>query len=230
MTTLGTYRFRVFRRGNDAEGRLFAVTAHRLIEEVNCADPVGWIIDLRFDHGGNMWPMLLAVGPFLGSGSVGSCVRLDGHREEWSYSNGRVALGDRVIVELGDAPCELRNPSTSVAVLIGEGTASAGEAIAASFRGRPGTRFFGSPTAGLSTGIEQFVLSDGAKIFLATCAFADRHGKVIEGSISPEETVWGTAVPPDALEEDRVVRAAVTWLILRARRATAHAESIGVRR
>ncbi|MEU3854069.1 S41 family peptidase [Streptomyces sp. NPDC029554] len=28
----------------------------------------GWVIDLRRNHGGNMWPMLAVVGPILGDG------------------------------------------------------------------------------------------------------------------------------------------------------------------
>ena len=35
----------------------------------------GWIIDLRGNFGGNMWPMLLAIEPLLGNGTIGYFIR-----------------------------------------------------------------------------------------------------------------------------------------------------------
>ena len=32
---------------------------------------IGWIVDLRGNSGGNMWPMLAGVGPVLGEGVAG---------------------------------------------------------------------------------------------------------------------------------------------------------------
>ena len=31
----------------------------------------GWIVDLRGNFGGNMWPMLLSVEPLIGNGTLG---------------------------------------------------------------------------------------------------------------------------------------------------------------
>ena len=32
---------------------------------------IGWIVDLRTDGGGNMWPMMAGLGPILGEGIMG---------------------------------------------------------------------------------------------------------------------------------------------------------------
>ena len=32
---------------------------------------IGWIVDLRGNGGGNMWPMLAGIGPILGEGIAG---------------------------------------------------------------------------------------------------------------------------------------------------------------
>ena len=77
---------------------------------------------------------------------------------------------------------------TPVAVLIGQGTVSAGEFTAISFRGRPNTRFFGKPSWGLSTNNESFLLSDGAIINLTTSIAVDRTGQEYGGSILPDIT------------------------------------------
>ena len=76
------------------------------------------------------------------------------------------------------------------------------EAIVVAFRGRPDTRSFGKPTAGLTTGVEGFRLADGAMLFLATSRFADRDGAVYDGPL-----------PPDDLVLDRPEDAALEWLL-----------------
>jgi carboxyl-terminal processing protease len=38
----------------------------------------GWIIDLRGNFGGNMWPMLLSLEPILGNGTFGYFIDADG--------------------------------------------------------------------------------------------------------------------------------------------------------
>jgi hypothetical protein len=49
-----------------------------LIRGVDARDPCGWIIDLRHNHGGNMWPTLAGVGPILGDDDkAGSFVNAD---------------------------------------------------------------------------------------------------------------------------------------------------------
>jgi hypothetical protein len=41
----------------------------------------GWIVDLRFNSGGDMWPMLAGVGPLLNGNRVGAFVR-EGEEED----------------------------------------------------------------------------------------------------------------------------------------------------
>ena len=70
--------------------------------------------------------------------------------------------------------------------MIGPQTASAGEATAISFRGRPNTRFFGTASYGLTTGNEGFPLSDGAIILLTTVVELDRTGQEYGEKILPD--------------------------------------------
>src|SRR5262249_9604085 len=44
-----------------------------LAEQVHC----GWVVDLRGNTGGNMWPMLAGIGPVLGDGLAGTFVSTD---------------------------------------------------------------------------------------------------------------------------------------------------------
>jgi hypothetical protein len=52
-------------------GLRFATRIHEIIDQLHKKHPCGWIIDLRGNVGGNMWPMLAGAGPLLGGIDVG---------------------------------------------------------------------------------------------------------------------------------------------------------------
>lgn len=72
-------------------------------------------------------------------------------------------------------------------MLIGPHTASAGEAVAIALKGRPDTRFFGTPTHGQTTGNRSFKLPDGGLLALATEFELDRTGKRYDGPVEPDD-------------------------------------------
>ncbi|GBQ83948.1 hypothetical protein AA14337_2721 [Acetobacter malorum DSM 14337] len=154
----------------------------------------GWIVDLRHDRGGNMWPMVQALRPLLGSGDLGFFEDSSGKRSApWRA----VVQG---VVQQNDGPDLSRVP---VAVLLGPQTASAGEAVAIALKGRPNTRFFGTATHGQTSGNKSFTLPDGGMLAVAAEFELDRTGKRYEGPVQPD----GMEADPDGAE-----RAAEAWL------------------
>lgn len=175
------------------------------IEEIDRQNPCGWIVDLRGNEGGNMWPMLIGVGPILGDGKAGSWVDADGNETEWAYLNGKGMIGREVQSEIIGEPYYLANPDAPVAVVFGPKTASSGEVIVISFMGRSNTRTFGSNSGGFITANEGFPLSDEAIIFLTTAVTEDRTGKLYSDAIIPDVRTNGNndrpgPVPDDALQ------------------------------
>lgn len=145
---------------------------------------VGWIVDLRANGGGDMWPMLAGIGPVLGDGTAGSFIFPEGMTTPylapgatlaWSYSDGAAHMDGRPQVSV-TVPYTLRAPAPRVAVLQDGGTGSSGEAIAISFIGRPGTRSFGAATYGVSSANWTFSLTDGGGLFLLVGLDRDRNG------------------------------------------------------
>jgi len=168
-------------------GQAFAADIASAIAVAAPSVKCGWVVDLREDTGGNMWPMLSGVSAFLGDGPTGFFRDKNGRDTPWRIAAPGVSMPD-----LSSAP---------VAVLTGSSTASSGEAVAVAFRGRPNTRSFGRPTAGLSTGNQHFELPGGALLGLTTSRFVDRNGQAYGGQVIPDEVA-----APSELE------AAKAWL------------------
>lgn len=173
----------------------------------------GWIVDLRYDMGGDNWPMLDAVGPLLGEGVVGWFIDPDDMKTSWSYNDGKAQQGGKTIIGIENA-YHLKHSAPPVAVLTGRNTRSAGEAIVVAFRARSHTRSFGESTAGVPTGNDNYTLSDGAILVLTEALDADRTGQTYDGPIVPDQSVpydlSQASVPGSS--PDSVVQAATTWL------------------
>ncbi|MDP2321096.1 MAG: S41 family peptidase [Acidobacteriota bacterium] len=172
----------------------FATDLQGAIASVGASKPCGWVVDLRSNGGGNMWPMLAGIGPVMGSGRLGSFKDPDGRGASWSYENGEAKSDGRTLAKTLTVPVTLHVEAPPVAVLVGPTTASSGEAIAIAFRGRSSTRLFGATTRGLTTSNRVFPLSDGSLLNLTTAAFADRTGAPYQNGVTPDE-LWNG--PPE---------------------------------
>lgn len=193
---------------------LYAADVRRILTDLSAQNPRGWIIDLRGNTGGNMWPMLAGIGPILGEGVVGSFVTASGNIP-WFYQAGKAGTQntaglETVSLNLQDTPL-IVSPMAPVAILTDGSTANSAEAVAIAFHGRDKSRFFGERTAGKATAVQPFELPDGAELFLTTAIDADRTGKPFPDGVTPDEVFPAvSAIPPQG--SDAVVNAAQTWL------------------
>lgn len=200
--TIGYVRVRAF-SGSQAESDAFA---QRLQDSIVANDRdglVGWIVDLRGNTGGNMWPMIAGIGPILGETSLGYFIGPTGMQSHWEYRAGASVLNGTPVVTMPN-PIRLRRENPRVAVLTDNLVASSGEAVAISFRKRPDTRTFGMATCGLSTANSPFPLPDGALLNLTTAVMADRTKVEYGKSIPPDETI---------VDENGLAQRAVSWLL-----------------
>ena len=197
---IGYVRVPAFSGTADAATTL-ATDLQRTIMSADQGDVIGWIVDVRGNGGGNMWPMIAGVGPVLGEGVAGYFIDPVGAETAWVYRDGAAWEGD-VANERVAAPYRLKRDRPRVAVLIDNGVASSGEAVVISFKGRPDTRSFGDRTCGLSTANGLYPLSDGATLNITEAVMADRA-----------RTRFGFAVHPDEpVPANQVVERAVAWL------------------
>ncbi len=187
----------------------FATTIQNLIRDLDSRHSMkGWIVDLRTNTGGSMYPMLAGVGPLVGSGTLGYFVRYSKNKVQytpWFYEQGASGIGRSVFTRV-DKWYQLKDKKTKVAVLIGKSTSSAGEMTAISFSGAKNAKIFGQRSAGLTTGNEPFCLPDGSTLYLAMVYTANRKKVIFKGQIVPDQIVEREA---NSAEID----AATEWLL-----------------
>lgn len=186
----------------------FAGRLQNAIRGKDRAERCGWVVDLRGNSGGNMWPMLLGLAPLLEEADgdaprIGAFATADAERS-WSSHDGAVWLEQKKLLDGGAAVYRLRQPGAPVAVLFGPRTASSGEATALAFRGRANARSFGQPTAGFSTGNRTERLPDGSALLVTGNVMVDRNGRGDGGKIAPDVVVG---------EGEDAAAAARDWLL-----------------
>jgi len=189
--------------GTGAAITAFADSIQSQIQAADRDDLAGWIVDLRGNGGGNMWPMIAGLGPVLGDGVAGYFVYPDGTSLKWIIA-GSSSRVDSFFQSGASSTYTLRHPAPRVAVLVDNGVASSGEATMIAFHGRANTRSFGVATCGLSTSVSTYQMSDSASLLLADSLMADRNGVAFGDQLQPDEVV-------DDVVTAAVTRA-VTWL------------------
>jgi C-terminal processing protease CtpA/Prc len=194
----------------------YAGEVRRIMERLENDAPVcGWILDLRDSIGGSSVGDWMALGPLVGDdllmrfGKGGGGVQMVFYDDGViRYENPGTAQPD---VELdqripSDA-YEPRRTDVPVAVLVSSRTASAGEAIAITFAGRPDTRFFGEKTAGATTSSEFHEMPDGAVLRIASGYYQDRTGRQYEDGVEPDTEIENIR---DTV--DQILNTAAEWL------------------
>jgi carboxyl-terminal processing protease len=188
--------------GGTEQANAYARQIQDAIAAVDRADLAGWIVDLRSNGGGNMWPMIAGLGPILGEGPLGYFIGPSGVETLWEYRGGS-STSAGFAVSTVSPPYTLRRPQPRVAVLSDNRIASSGEATLIAFRERPNTRSFGQPTCGLSTANAVYPLSDGGALTLTTAVMADRNKTRFGDSIAPDEVI------PDPAH---TIQRAIEWI------------------
>lgn len=177
----------------------FAANIHNRIRQRDSGWLVGWVVDLRGNAGGNMWPMIAGLGPILGEDTLGYSVDPLGQAILWEYRDGASWLDGCEMVRVPE-PYALLRERPKVAVLVDNQVSSSGEATFIAFRKRPHTRSFGTFTCGLSTANRGFLLSDGAVLNLTVSFMADRNRHAYGSGIFPDERLMDDQAVSRAVE------------------------------
>lgn len=198
---IGYVRVDGFSSPTPSDATTFAQTIQNTIAEQDNADIKGWIVDLRNNTGGNMWPMIAGLGPLFNQTLLGYFVDPDNNSKSWGYQYGASILDSNTVTTV-DNPYLIINPSPKIAVLSSKRVGSSGEAVLVAFKKQENVRFFGTDSCGLSTANTPFELSDNNILLLTTSIMADREHEKYGGKVLVDQAVS----PSNAIAE------AVNWI------------------
>lgn len=193
-----------------------AAELRREIAKLAVRKPASWIVDLRLNGGGNLYPMLVGLQPLLGEGVAGGTIDVDGRKvHDWLLKPDGLywsdQSGERRFASL-DLPVKLERAAPPIAVLVGPATRSSGQATALAFRGRKNCRLFGEPTArGYTTVTNPVKINPRVMLSLAVGYMADSAGIPCKSQVVPDHQVDG-GDNFDNLAADRKIAAAREWL------------------
>ena len=167
--------------------------------------PKGWIVDLRFNTGGNAYSQLDGMYHFLGDNTT----YLSRNAKQDITNIHRVEAGKfydgcdiKATIEVSLTP-DLEIP---IAFITGPLTASAGEFIIFGFRGRDNMIVIGEETFGLTTGNNLFELPYNTKTALTSAYATDRKGKH-SPTIIPDISIIKQANYEDLTQDQNVIEA-----------------------
>ena len=151
----------------------------------------GVCIDLRGNHGGNMYPMIAAVHRFLPDDVL---LKFKMRRRFQSV----MPIDKEFVAKIVGIDIETRI-NCPVAIITDEVTASSGEAVLLCFRGLDYVRVFGAPTAGYASANESIIFYNGSILALTVSCDIARTGEVfcddpivpdVESNMPEEEALF----------------------------------------
>lgn len=166
----------------------------------------GWVVDLRGNQGGDVYPMLASLSPLLGQGHLISYVDRD-HRSTWVSLDGSdityKGSGDNGDATVSAPPGASSAAGKAIAILQGPETASSAEATVLALMGQKNSHTFGQTTAGLASANVSKKLPDDAVITLTSAWTSNASGATYPSGI-PAATRTST--------DQSTVKAATTWI------------------
>jgi C-terminal processing protease CtpA/Prc len=186
-----------------------AATIQNAIAELKSNGVDQWILDLRYNGGGNMNPMLSGLSALLGNGNIGGSIDKTGAIFQ------DFQIRDNKFYDTENLVIDIQNPiqgeiNDKVAVLISKYTASSGELTAVAFKGRDNTRFFGQRTDGKTTVTGWERINDETMMLISLAYYQDRKGNVYERGVEPDVEIDFDEF--GAFEDDVMIQKSTEWL------------------
>ncbi len=169
-----------------------------------------WIIDLRYNAGGNMHPMMAGIAPIVGEGKVGSLVNLQNKNlADWEIKAGNFVYDGYQAVNIPFKATSKLQPK--IAVLTSRWTQSSGEIVATALKGRKDTKFFGEATGGYTTNTNGENIGNEIILNISTGIYCDRNGIAYEKNIPVDMEIPFEIVIDK--EKDTCILEARKWLV-----------------
>lgn len=198
--------------GNDAASVNNAIKQWRDTICKNINKPVkGWIIDLRANMGGSMYPMMAALSFLIGDIKFTGSANTNHQVEHWWCIKKGDIYFDNYPSTASGLHCMKEQTKAPVVLLTSFYTISSGEIVVTAFKQRPSTVQIGDTTGGLVTNNHWMQIGNDAVLNLSKGYYTDRKGKEYRAGIPPDMVIKADE-NFDELLKDKKVQAAIKWL------------------
>ncbi|WP_400077289.1 S41 family peptidase [Winogradskyella sp. R77965] len=167
-----------------------------------------WIIDLRYNGGGNMFPMVEGISNIIGDGIVGGTKGVTIQESSvWQIKNGDFFYDEQTVALENKCPI---TDKQKVAVLTSVYTASSGEALAVILKKRVKTKFFGNITMGMITATDWKQIDSLTAMSISVSYYKDRENNLYNQYVDVDEII--EFEPKAEINKDKGVSRAIEWL------------------
>ncbi len=183
----GTGYLKVVGIGPQVDGQKEAERIRAAVQELKDKKVDNWILDLRYNGGGNINVMIAGLAPLFDTKVVASIQ--DGEKN--TIGTAEVRKGDFYYMDfkMFEMPKKPKIKGPKIAVLLSRWTVSSGELLAVAFKGQKNTRFFGEFSGGLTTNNSWEVINNEIALIISTGVYCDRNGKSYPGFVQVDEEV-----------------------------------------
>ncbi len=194
--------------GPQIDGQKEANRIRAAINELNKEKVDKWIVDLRYNGGGNINVMMAGLAPLFDTTAVASIQGPNGENAgEATIKKGDFYYFEMRAFNMKRKP-KIKNPK--IAVLLSRWTVSSGELVATALKGQKNTKFFGEYTQGLTTNNSWEIVNNEVALIISTGVYCDRHGTAYPVNIPvDEEVVFKVETDP---KKDEGISRASEWL------------------
>ena len=194
LENIGYIKVKTFINKLEGHGDEAKEYVNTIVEKIKTSDNKklsAWIIDLRGNRGGDMWPMLISLTPFFNNNVLGY-FQIKDSKSKWLKINDEIYLdndsqNDRI--SISPINYRLKNSGLKIAVLLDSKTQSSGEGVAIALKSLSNVKFFGTQTYGFATSNKPIKMGFNEYLVLTTGAMVDFLGKDYPKGIVPDYKV-----------------------------------------
>ena len=192
----------------NVDGQLESERIRAGVCELKKAKVKEWIVDLRYNGGGNINVMLAGIAPLLNTETVASIQDESNEiRFTAEVKKGNFWYAGNNVFKMKKGP-KLKDPK--IAVLTSRWTVSSGELVAVAFKGQENVQFFGEATGGYTTNTGWQVFDNKIALVIATGVYCDRNGVSYDINVRPDVEIE-FVVENDRSKDEGILQAS-DWL------------------
>ena len=199
-------------QGIDSINLDYTIKLRTAICDLSKRKPKGYIIDLRRNLGGTVYPMISGMGELLQNRDLGGTTK-EGKKydDKWVLKNGNFHFGENSLSNIPEIKCNIFTDDIPIVVLIGRYTASSGEVVASALKGQNNIKLIGEQTAGYSTTNSWFYIADDISLNPSISFYMSEDKTVHKDGIFPDIEIIENLNMEDLLS-GKVMNEAIKWI------------------